>query len=328
MALNKHLKILKRGSKVWNTWRQERPRVVPELSGADLTDAQLSGANLRRARLSGVSFANANLAGADLSRTTLRHANLTGANLMGANLAHAGLLGTVLAALDLSACLGLAEVRHLGPSGLSTSTLERTAEGLSQKPARRGDVETFLRGTGVPESLIANWFAFLIANPIEFYSSFISYSHRDQTFARRLYNDLQGQGIRCWLDEHQLLPGDDIYDAVDRGIRLWDKILLCCSEASLTSWWVEDEISKALAKERGFRREQGKKVLAIVPLNLDGYLFKGWKSGRATAISDRLAADFTGWENDNAKFQEQFDRVVKALQTGEGGREAPPESKL
>ena len=91
---------------------------------------------------------------------------------------------------------------------------------------------------------------------------------------------------------------------------------------------MEDEISKALEKERRLRRERGEKVLAIVPLNMDGYLFEGWKSGRATAIRDRLAADFTGWESDNAKFEEQFERVVKALRTGEGRREKPPEPKL
>jgi TIR domain len=62
--------------------------------------------------------------------------------------------------------------------------------------------------------------------PIQFYSCFISYDHTDKSFASRVHDTLQGRGIRCWLDEKQMLPGDDIYEQVDRGIRLWDKILL------------------------------------------------------------------------------------------------------
>jgi hypothetical protein len=75
---------------------------------------------------------------------------------------------------------------------------------------------------------------FLLAfQPIQFYSCFVSYSHADKAFTRALHHTLQGRGIRCWLDEKQLLPGDDIYEHIDRGIRLWDKLLLCCSEHSL-----------------------------------------------------------------------------------------------
>jgi hypothetical protein len=46
------------------------------------------------------------------------------------------------------------------------------------------------------------------------------------------------------------LPGQKVHDEIDRGIRLWDKVLLCCSKASLSSWWVDKEVGHAFEKER------------------------------------------------------------------------------
>jgi hypothetical protein len=62
-------------------------------------------------------------------------------------------------------------------------------------------------------------------------------------------------------------------------------------------------------------------------VNLDGFLFT-WTSGKAQQVKSRLAADFTGWERDHAKFEAQFERIVWALQADEGAREAPPTPRL
>ena len=167
-----------------------------------------------------------------------------------------------------------------------------------------------------------------------FFSCFISYSHKDQKFARKLHDELQAAGIRCWLDEYELLPGDDIYDEIDRGIWLSDKVLLCCSKDALSSWWVDDELDRVLEKEQRLTKErkdelQGRRVQALIPLNLDGYLLSGkWKSGKARQVLRRLAADFTGWERDDLKFKESFERVVKALRADDDAREPPPDAKL
>lgn len=314
-----------------------------DLSGAQLTLANLFKsqcicANLKAAVLGGTNFRYANLQGADLSGAGISHshfenamlndATFDGAELIGANfrdalfvntdLSDARIGKTVFIGNDLSNTKGLETVKHAEASELSMSTVYLSRGSINKR---------FLRGCGLPEVFIT-YIRSLTVEAIDFYSCFISYSHEDKSFARRLHDALQGQGIRCWLDEHQLLPGHDIFEEVDRGIRLWDKVLLCCSKHSLTSWWVDNEIETAFSKEQHFMKERGKKTPALIPLNLDGYLFgEEWESGKSTQIKSRLAADFTGWEHNNQKFEEQFEKLVKALRI-DGGREQPPPMKI
>jgi hypothetical protein len=306
-----------------------------DLSGADLRRSNLSGADLRgadlgRADLSGADFSRANLSRADLSMAYLIGANLSGANLTGATLRNACLDGanferatvshTIFASVDLTSCTGLDSANHVGPSTM----------GIDSIILSKGRIpKIFLRGVGLPDEWI-DYIPSLVGDGIQFFSCFISYSSLDKPFATRLHDVLQSKGIRCWLDEKQLLPGDDISRELERGIHLWDKFLLCASKNSLTSWWVEDEIKTTLEKERALRNERGKPVHKLIPLDLDGYMFNGqWDLGvLATEIKSRVVANFRDWEKPSSTFDKQVDRVIRALRADEGAREPPPPSRL
>lgn len=348
MANEEHLAILRQGAKAWNAWRLENGPVVPDLSMAELALVELPEIDFRKTILDHADLHSANLYGANLYGASVREVNMYLANLQGVslsradctrtnfqlgNLKHANLIGSILNTatfteakagwttfddLDLSNTYGLDTVRHEGPSTIGIDTLYKSGGNIP---------EIFLRGCGVPSSMIEYAQSLVVAaRPIDYYSCFISYSHQDKPFARRAHDTLQGRGIRCWLDEHEFRRGDNIYTEVDRGIKLWDKVLLCASRHSLTSWWVDNEVTTAFAKEQQLWKERGRETLAIIPLNLDGYLFSpDWRSGKAEQLRQRLAADFRGWEHDNAIFEREIEQVITALRTD---RPEPPKPKL
>ena len=72
MAIRHHLKLLKKGTSAWNTWRHKHRDTQPNFSGADLREAKLNGADLRAANLCGANLVMANLSGADLREAKLK----------------------------------------------------------------------------------------------------------------------------------------------------------------------------------------------------------------------------------------------------------------
>jgi hypothetical protein len=300
MANDVHVAMLKKGVDAWNEWRRENPDIRPDLSGADLFCANLKGANLSGAHLDGADLRQANLieadlGGADLDGARLNRANLTEAMMAGADLREGYLLETVFGNTTLSEVNGLDQCHHLGPSIIDFQTLENS----DPLPV------AFLRGVGLPDNLI-DYLPSLLNQAIQHYSCFISYSSKDQTFAERVHADLQNKGVRCWFAPHDLPIGAKTIDALDKAIRLQDKVLLILSVDAIASDWVEGEVTTALAEERT------RKEVVLVPVRIDDAVMQTSEAWARLLRGQRNIGDFTRWKEHDS-YQNSFERLMRDL---------------
>jgi uncharacterized protein YjbI with pentapeptide repeats len=312
VADKEHVDRLRKDVGEWNKWRRGDGLFLglndvdlsyanlssAELSGADLSGADLRGANLRGAYLIGAELSFTNLSEADLSEANLSFVNLSAADLREANLSDAVLAETILSNIDLSRVIGLETCQHSGPSAVDLRTLAKSYP----LPL------VFLRGVGLPDNVI-DYLPSLFNQPIQYYSCFISYSSRDDEFARRIHADLQSNGVRCWFAPHDLPIGGKILDEIDAAIRLRDKVLLILSEHSIGSDWVEDEVKTAYEEER--RRKQ----TMLFPVRLDDAVMETREAWAAKLRSDRNIGDFRQWK-DHDRYREVFERVLRDLAAG------------
>ncbi len=301
MANQEHLDILNHGVDVWNKWRKENPNIVPNLIKADIRGYNLSFIDFSYAMLSESDLSFTNLFHAKLSDALLLKAlfiktNFTDSKLSNANF-NCSIIGwTIFANTDLSTAIGLNSIRHKGPSSLGIDTIYQS----------KGNIpEVFLRGCGLPDKFI-EYIPTLTGKGIEYYSCFISYSHRDDDFAKRLHNDLQAKGVRCWFAPHDMKIGDKIRPTIDDSIRLHDKLLLILSEHSVQSDWVEHEVEHALDLERE------RKKTGLFPVRIDDAIMESKTGWAGNVKRQRHIGDFTQWKQHDA-YQSAFDRLLRDL---------------
>lgn len=78
---------------------------------------------------------------------------------------------------------------------------------------------------------------------------FLSHSAKDREFVTRLATDLTAAGLRVWLDQWNIRPGDSFAVAIDHAIRASRFLLIVMSPDYFQSAWTTQEWQYALANE-------------------------------------------------------------------------------
>lgn len=345
MANSEHIQQLKNGVESWNRWRDAHKKILPDLSGASLSNLNLNGVNFREANLAECQLRGAFLRHSNLQYATLRGANLRSTDFRSANLRRADLAGVNLedarlqSAFFFNANLENAVMTnarlnganfsranfsganlkgiHLVETVFADSNLSDAQQldecrhlgpcSLDEKTVvKSGNLpKAFLRGCGLSDAVIALYLS-LTEEASAYHSCFISHSSEDAEFANQLYADLQDNGVRCWFAPEDFKIGDRLRLTIDESIENFDRLLIILSEKSISSQWVEQEIEAALEKER--RNES----TVLFPIRLDETVMTV-SSGWARLIRNtRHVGDFRSWQTPEA-YNTALERLLRDL---------------
>jgi hypothetical protein len=95
---------------------------------------------------------------------------------------------------------------------------------------------------------------------------FISYAREDRAKARKLYSALAAAGFTPWLDDEDILPGQDWEHAINRAMRESDFVILCLSHTSVAKQgYVQTEMQTALKLLSQYPQD----TVYLIPARLD-----------------------------------------------------------
>lgn len=262
------------GKSTWNEWREENPEISPDLS------------NLRprfryqfeeEAHLGGYNFRDTSFEGADLANMVFYDWELNRTILAGANLRKAHLTGTHLHYVDLShADLAGADMAFTIIGDTNLSRTKGLADVVHRYPSSI-DVDT------------------------------IEATFRDLKLAARrptLFSEWGIPSNKQEAVETFLLNSGTPYHLINYYSQTESSMEYCSCFISYSH--SDREFATLLWNLHN------QKVCSVIPLDLDGFIFGGWKSGKASLIRSRYIADFTGWRVTSA-FEKQLSKLERAL---------------
>ena len=151
--------------------------------------------------------------------------------------------------------------------------------------------------------------------PVQYQSCFISYSSKDDEFARRLHERMRGEKLRVWFAPEDMKGGRKSIEQIDQAIQLNDRLLLVLSEKSMSSEWVMIEIRRARKTELREKRQK------LFPIRLCSFKkIQDWTcfdsdTGKdlAVEVPEFHIPDFSNWKDHDA-FEADFADLLRDLQ--------------
>jgi CheY-like chemotaxis protein len=126
---------------------------------------------------------------------------------------------------------------------------------------------------------------------------FLCHSSNDKPSVRVLYHRLRSDGFEPWLDEEDLLPGQEWKREIPKAVRKSDVVVVCLSSTAINKrGYVQKEIKIAL----DIADEQPEGTIYIIPLRLE-----------ECEVPERLSH----WQWVDFFKEEGYPRLVRSLET-------------
>jgi hypothetical protein len=125
---------------------------------------------------------------------------------------------------------------------------------------------------------------------------FLSHSHADKPFVRKMAGDLRIAGHGIWIDEAEIQIGDSLVEKIREGLDQVDYVIAVLSSASISSEWVNRELDIAT------NREIDEKRVVVLPILFEDVELPGFLKGK-----------FYGNFIDEHNYQNQLDLLLRKL---------------